>query len=126
MDRRIWEWCHRVPVGEFVRGGMPRSLYRQALQDVLPDSVLRRTSKGWFAPDHKQRMADSRPVIEAFLAVHPPADSVWAYVNRAAVVDTLRLVQGPRGGNANNTRYHGILCNGLRHAHFLAWLERTV
>jgi asparagine synthase (glutamine-hydrolysing) len=125
MDRRIWEWCHRVPVGEFVRDGMPRSLFRQALWDVLPESVLRRTSKGWFAPDHKQRMADSRPAVEAFLAAHPASDPVWAYVNRTLVLDTLRLVQGPRGGNANNTRYHGILCKGLRHAHFLAWLERT-
>ncbi|MEY2880514.1 MAG: hypothetical protein RLZZ15_2894, partial [Verrucomicrobiota bacterium] len=34
MDRRIWEWCHRVPVGEFIRDGMPRGLYRRALHDV--------------------------------------------------------------------------------------------
>lgn len=125
MDRRVWEWCHRVPVGEFVRDGMPRSLYRHAMHGVLPDAVLRRTSKGWYAPDHKQRMADSRREVEAFLAATPPDDPVWSYVNRATIVATLQRVGEPRGQYANNTRFHAVLCHGVRHAHFLIWLRKT-
>lgn len=125
MDRRIWEWCHRVPVGEFIRDGMPRGLYRRALRDVLPESILRRTSKGWFAPDYQQRLAACAPAIETFLAQHPAGDPVWAYVHRPKVEETLRLITGPGSGDSWDNRYQIILCQGLRLAHFVAWLGRT-
>ena len=124
MDRRIWDWCHRVPVGEFVRDGVPRSLYRRALHDVLPEDILRRTSKGWFAPDYQQRLAACAPAIEDFLARHPAGDPVWAYVHRPKVEETLRHITGPGSGDSWDNRYQLILCQGLRLAHFVAWFGR--
>ncbi len=125
MDRRIWDWCHRVPVGEFVRDGMPRGLYRRALHDVLPSQILQRTSKGWYAPDYQQRLAACTPAIEAFLARHPAGDPVWACVSRPKVEETLRLINGPGAGDSWDNRYQIILCQGLRLAHFVSWLRRT-
>ena len=124
MDRRIWEWSYRVPLVEFVRDGLPRSLYRRALHDVLPEKVLRRTSKGWFAPDYQQRLAACRPAMEAFLVQHPASDAVWSYVDRRSVEATLRHMNSPGSGDTWDNRYQLILCQGLRLAHFISWLGR--
>ncbi len=124
MDRRLWEWCLRVPLGEFVRDGMPRSLFRRALGDVLPESILRRTSKGWFAPDYQQRIAACTPAIEAFLSRYPPGDIVWSYVQRETVEATLRHLKLAGPGGEWDDRYPGILCRGLRLAHFVAWFHQ--
>ncbi len=123
MDRRVWDWCHRVPVGEFVRDGMPRSLYRRALHDVLPAKTLQRTSKGWFAPDYQQRLAACRPAIEAFLARHPARDPVWTYVHRPTVEEAVKLLGTPGSGTIWDNRHQIILCQGLRLAHFVVWLR---
>ena len=123
MDRRIWDWCHRVPVGEFIPNGMPRGLYRRALHDVLPEPVLKRTSKGWFAPDYQQRLAACAPAIGDFLARHPAGDPVWEYVHRPKVEETLRHIAGPGSGVNWDNRYQLILCQGLRLAHFVARLK---
>ncbi len=125
MDRRIWEWCHRVPLGEFVRDGMPRSLYRRALHDVLPEPILRRTGKGWFAPDYQQRLTACRPTMQAFLERHPASDPIWNYVDRPKVEATLRRLGEAGSGVFWDNRYQLILTRGLRTAHFLAWLQRT-
>ena len=124
MDRRIWDWCFRVPVGVFVHGGMPRSLYRRALHDVVPAKVLQRTSKGWFAPDYQQRLAACTPTLKAFLAQHPVNDPVWTYVHRPKVEDALRLLTQPGSGDRWDNRHQLILCRGLRLAHFVAWFGR--
>ena len=125
MNRRIWDWCHRVPLGEFIRDGRPRGLYRRALHDVLPEPVLRRTSKGWFAPDLQQRLVACAPAIADFLAQHPAGDAVWSYVHRPKVEATLRLITGSGGADTWDNRYQIILCAGLRRAHFVSWLRRT-
>ncbi len=125
LDPRIWSWCHRVPVGEFVRDGMPRSLYRRALQDVLPESVLKRTSKGWFAPDYQQRITNCRPAIEAFLEQHSRGNRVWDYVNRPLVEDTLARLSQPGSGEWWDNRFQLVLCNGMRIAHFISWIHRS-
>ena len=124
LDPRIWSWCHRVPVGEFIRDGMPRNLYRRALHDVLPESILKRTSKGWFAPDYQQRIASCRPAIEAFLEQHSRDNRVWEYVNRPLVEDTLTRLNQPGSGEWWDNRFQLVLCNGLRIAHFIAWIHR--
>ena len=125
MDRRIWDWCHRVPLGEFIWNGLPRGLYRRALHDVLPAQILQRTSKGWFAPDLQQRLAACTPAIEAFLARHPVNDPIWAFVHRPKVEATLHRLNGPGAKDSWDNRYHVVLCQTMRLAHFVAWLGRT-
>ncbi len=123
MNRRLWEWCHRVPLGEFTRDGRSRGLYRRALRDVLPESILRRHSKGWFAPDYVQRLAACRPAMERFLAEHPGQDAVWNYVSRPQVEATLQRLAAAGTRAKWDNRYQGILCQGLRLAHFITWMR---
>ncbi len=123
MNRRLWEWCHRVPLGEFTRDGMSRGLYRRALHDVLPERILRRHSKGWFAPDYVQRLAACRPAMERFLAEHPAQDAVWNYVSRPQVEATLQRLAAAGTQARWDNRYQIILCQGLRLAHFVTWMR---
>lgn len=125
MDRRLWDWCHRVPLAEFVRGGMPRSLFRQALHDVLPEKILRRTSKGWYAPDYRQRLAACRPAMLAFLAEHPANDRMWTYLHRPTVAAAVQQLAHPESMSPRDPRLQGVLCMGLRLAHFVDWFHRT-
>jgi asparagine synthase (glutamine-hydrolysing) len=50
-DRRVVEFCLRVPLEEFVRGGQLRSLARRSMAGRLPESTLRRTQRGRQAAD---------------------------------------------------------------------------
>ncbi|NBV25070.1 MAG: asparagine synthetase B [Proteobacteria bacterium] len=122
MDRRIWDWCYRVPLGEFTRDGMPRGLYRQALQTILPEPVLQRTSKGWFAPDYQKRIADCRPAILDFMTRHPAGAPVWRYLDRTKVETTLQRLDKPGSGIHWDNQFQLILCHQLRIAHFVTWM----
>ncbi len=44
--RRLLEFCLGVPVSQFLRGGVTRSLMRRSLRLVLPEAVNKRQSKG--------------------------------------------------------------------------------
>ena len=125
MDRRIWEFAYRVPLEQFCSGGMPRSLYRRALTGILPEKILHRTTKGWFAPDYRQRMLACRPQMRAFLDAHKPDDPIWGYVDRPSVEMALLHLERPGPPNQANIFLQSALGLGLRMAHFLSWLRRT-
>lgn len=125
LDRRIWEWCYRIPVGEFVSGGIPRNLYRRALHDVLPDEILHRLGKGWFAPDYQRRFSACRPEIEAFLARYPADAPVWEYVSRAKVEETMCSLDCRWAKDQWDSSLQLILYHGLTLAHFVGWLRAS-
>lgn len=124
-DRRLWDWCHRVPLAEFVRDGMPRSLFRRALHDALPEKILRRTSKGWYAPDYRLRLAACRPAMLAFLAEHPANDRMWTYLHRPTVEAAVQQLAQPESLSPGDPRLQTVLCTDLRLAHFVDWFHRT-
>jgi len=104
---------------------MPRSLYRRALTGILPEKILHRTTKGWFAPDYRQRMLACRPQMRAFLDAHKPDDPIWGYVDRPSVEMALLHLERPGPPNQANIFLQSALGLGLRMAHFLSWLRRT-
>ncbi len=118
-DRRVWEWCYRVPLEEFVPHGLPRGLYRNALRDVLPAGALRRTTKGWFAPDFARSLAAAQETMTAFMQKHGADHTVWNYVNRPVVLEVLEQL-GQRTPGQWDRRYQSVLCLGLRLADFIA------
>jgi asparagine synthase (glutamine-hydrolysing) len=124
MDRRIWEFAYRVPLGQFCADGMPRGLYRRAMAGILPEKIRLRQTKGWFAPDYRQRMLACRPQIREFLEAHKPGDPIWEYLHRPSIELVLLQLERPDPPNEWNTSYQLVLGRGLRMAHFLSWLRR--
>jgi hypothetical protein len=124
MDRRIWEFVYRVPLKQFSLNGVPRSLYRRALVDMLPEDILRRTSKGWFAPDYRQKVISEVSIINQFLKEHPIQNPIWQYVHRPKVESVLSELSRPSLPHQWDTSYQVVLGHGLRFAHFVSWLQR--
>ena len=75
-DRRLIEFCWRVPDRVFWAGGRQRGLIRVGMSDALPRSVLQSTRRGLQSGDVAHRMLAERDgVTEAFARVdgHPLA-----------------------------------------------------
>lgn len=50
FDRRLIELCLDLPPAEKLRGGVPRAVFREAMEDVLPPSVQWRMDKADLSP----------------------------------------------------------------------------
>lgn len=67
-DRRIVDFCRRLPPQEFRHGHERRRLIRRAMEGILPDEIRLRTTRGAQAPDlwlHvSRRLDDLRSAVE--------------------------------------------------------------
>jgi asparagine synthase (glutamine-hydrolysing) len=59
-DRRLIEFCLRVPEEQFTLGGVPRSLARRALADRLPPAILHERKKGYQGADWHEALGSGR------------------------------------------------------------------
>jgi asparagine synthase (glutamine-hydrolysing) len=119
-DRRLMEFCLRVPAEQYLRGGMPRALARQGLSDRLPDAVLNERLKGLQASDWHEGLAAARPALAE--AVEALARSPAA----AAALDLERLrhllADWPEGRWADKQvvqNYRLALLRGVAAGHFI-------
>jgi asparagine synthase (glutamine-hydrolysing) len=66
-DRRVIEFCWRVPDRIFWAHGIRRGLIRKGMADVLPASLLTSRARGRQAADIGYRVLADREAIEALL-----------------------------------------------------------
>jgi asparagine synthase (glutamine-hydrolysing) len=85
QDKRIFEFCFGIPVEQYLVGGQGRSLIRRAMQGRLPESTLRRTTRGLQAADWYLTVAAARPQLYAELA------RIERSPLASRIVDTARL-----------------------------------
>lgn len=62
-DRRLIEFCLRVPEEQFTLGGVPRSLARRAMADRLPAAILQEKKKGYQGVDWHESLSAAREEI---------------------------------------------------------------
>jgi asparagine synthase (glutamine-hydrolysing) len=119
-DRRLVEYCLSVPMDQFLRDGVPRSLAIRALRDWLPEAVLRERRKGYQAVDWHEALSKARGTvaeeIERLIPCPPAA--------RTLDLDRLRTLAGnwPDGGWDKPEVMHAYrlaLLRGLSAGHFL-------
>jgi asparagine synthase (glutamine-hydrolysing) len=67
QDKRIFEFCLGIPIEQYLAGGQSRSLIRRAMQDRLPVSTLRRTTRGLQSADWYLTVGAARPQLSAEL-----------------------------------------------------------
>lgn len=63
-DKRVIEYSLAVPIKEFVRGGVPRSLARRAFADRLPPQVAASKLRGYQAADWHEGLDRARAEVE--------------------------------------------------------------
>jgi asparagine synthase (glutamine-hydrolysing) len=67
QDKRVFEFCLGIPIEQYLVGGQSRSLIRRAMQDRLPASTLRRTTRGLQSADWYLTVGAARPQLSAEL-----------------------------------------------------------
>jgi asparagine synthase (glutamine-hydrolysing) len=67
QDKRIFEFCLGIPIEQYLVGAQSRSLIRRAMQGRLPDSTLRRTTRGLQSADWYLTVGGARPQLSAEL-----------------------------------------------------------
>jgi asparagine synthase (glutamine-hydrolysing) len=64
-DRRLVEYCLRVPADQFLHEGVRRSLARRMLADRLPAQIVQSHARGYQGADWKDALARARGEVEA-------------------------------------------------------------
>jgi len=87
-DRRLIEFMLSVPSDQLVHRGVTRPILRRAMEELLPSSILRRTSKTSFHPLFVRGMQhEARPLVRRFLLRD---SAMWStYVDREFVIRAL-------------------------------------
>lgn len=67
-DRRLVEFCLRVPPSQWRRRGQDRWLLRRAFRDLLPPEVLGKAPRGLQASDLAERVLEEREAFREVLA----------------------------------------------------------
>jgi asparagine synthase (glutamine-hydrolysing) len=119
-DRRLVEYCLSVPMEQFLRDGVPRSLAMRALSDRLPEAVLRERRKGYQAVDWHETLSAARGIVTEEIERLAPCSPAA----RALDLDRLRKLakNWPEGGWERPEvmqAYRLALLRGLSAGHFL-------
>jgi asparagine synthase (glutamine-hydrolysing) len=125
-DRRLIEFALRVPVGQYILEGVPRSLARRAFADRLPPEVIGEHRRGYQGADWHVQMAATRGDVAAEL------DSFVRCAGANAIIDVERLKVAlddwPEGGwhdEAIIRLYRHAMLRGVAAGHFLRKVART-
>jgi asparagine synthase (glutamine-hydrolysing) len=124
VDKRVIEYCLRLPYQEFLRGGIRRSLARRSFRDRVPASILDNQQRGYQAADWEGRLAGDHEAISALIesVAHSPAarhaiDAQWL---RTALTEWESKAMP---GNDALVRIRGGLLRGVSAAHFVRRVE---
>jgi asparagine synthase (glutamine-hydrolysing) len=119
-DRRLIEFCLRIPAEHYIAGGMPRSLARRSFADRLPPEVVGERRRGYQAADWHEQLTAIRPEVEEEL------QRIAACRESEEIIDVGRLQalldNWPAGGwerPSVQRDYRHVLLNGLAVGHFL-------
>jgi asparagine synthase (glutamine-hydrolysing) len=67
LDKRIYEFCFGIPIEQYLAGGQARSIIRRAMEGQLPESTLRRTTRGLQSADWYMTLRAARSQLSAEL-----------------------------------------------------------
>ena len=123
MDKRVIEFCLRVPAEQHERDGLRRSLVRRAMEGVLPSKVQWRTTKGAFTPDYHRRVLAAKPRLREFLSGSLDHDPAWEYIDKAKIDDLLENVRPWNAGSPWDTEAQRILGRGIMAFFFVRWMR---
>jgi asparagine synthase (glutamine-hydrolysing) len=121
QDKRIFDFCFGIPIEQFLIGGQSRSVIRRAMQGRLPDSTLRRTTRGLQAADWYLTVRAALPQLRAELTRidrSPLARHVIDTARLRTLLDTFPS-SGCHTSEASDT-WHLALTRGMAAASFLA------
>jgi asparagine synthase (glutamine-hydrolysing) len=89
-DKRVIEFCLRLPPEQLLKNGLDRGLIRRALAGILPDKVrLNLTVRGVQSADWIQRLRSEWPRLKEDLVLRLAGRDVDEYIDGAVVKEIL-------------------------------------
>lgn len=98
MDRRLFELCLSIPEGAFLHGGVPRSLGRRAMHDLLPPVVRDETRRGLQAADWAVPFDAALPELRAEVARLRASTAASTWLDLDRIDRSLGAWRGPQDG----------------------------
>ena len=125
-DKRIVEFSLGVPPEQFLVGGWKRSLFRRAMEGILPPAIQWRRDKHVFVPDFHRRVLAAKPGILQFLDSLREEEQVLQYIDIHRIRAQLDRIRPVAGRAEWETATQGIVIKGVIFIKFLQWiLEET-
>jgi asparagine synthase (glutamine-hydrolysing) len=119
-DKRVIEFCMRVPENQYVRNGQDRFLLRRAMQGILPDLVrLNSTVRGKQGVDWLQRLAPHWPEVERELKILFQKSEIQYYFDVPRLQEILDRVAKENDFSIPKP-YHNLLINALIAGRYIA------
>jgi asparagine synthase (glutamine-hydrolysing) len=121
MDKRIFDFCFGIPIEQYLAGGQSRSIIRRAMQGQLPESTLRRTTRGMQSADWYMTLRAARPELSAELTriEHSPLACHILDVPRLRTLLDTFPDSGYHSSEVSNA-WHLALTRGMAAGSFLA------
>jgi asparagine synthase (glutamine-hydrolysing) len=125
-DRRLVEFCLRVPEAQFAREGTDRRLIRRAMAGRLPEPTLRGRQRGLQAPSWSDDIARERPQLLAAVGRFERDD----LARRVLDLPRLRTLlehwpRTPPTSSADVQIYRGAVPSALMTGAFLLWAQEA-
>lgn len=111
MDRELLEFCLSVPPQQKLRDGFSRAIFREAMKDLLPESILKRQWKTDLSPSvlHKVRN-EVIPVFRSNLAARPKLLS--GFIDQEYLSQALHLFESSGSNRHASIRVWVLFCLG--------------
>jgi asparagine synthase (glutamine-hydrolysing) len=94
LDQTLLEFCMNIPFDQLIRPGQRRFLMRRALADLLPESILRRTTKAASARCYCVTLQNNWEQVEELFV--SPLSSQLGYVDRDRIRESLFYMKNGR------------------------------
>jgi asparagine synthase (glutamine-hydrolysing) len=119
-DRRLLEFCLRVPDEQYMHGGVPRSLIRRALTDRLPPAVLGQHLKGYQSPDWHEGLCAGADMLREEVGRIAAVPEASGLLDTERMARLLREMPTEAWHRDDNTRqYRLALLRGISVGHFI-------
>ena len=119
MDHRVIEFAGQIPPRLKIRGLDEKHILKRAMQDIVPESIWRRTKRPYRAPIHRSFFGDGAPdYVNELLSSEVIRKS--DYFNPRAVAGLVSKAQGKRPlSERDNMALAGVLSTQLLHNQFV-------
>lgn len=92
-DKRVIEFCMKLPIDQFVNNGQERSIIRRSLKGILPDKIrLNYYQRGRQSADYVQRVQKEWPDIEKELRLYASNALIGKYLDTSKLAETIKKV----------------------------------
>ena len=125
-DKRIVEFVMGVPPEQFLLGGWKRSLFRRAMEGILPPAIQWRRDKHVYIPDFHRRVMMAGPEILNFLDSIKDEEYLHRYIDIRRIKNQLDRIRPVQGRKDWETATQTVVMNGLIFIKFLQWMNHEI